>query len=139
MLVILQLADVAEGFIELLFQVLGSLDQALKGSCMRWHKPPNSYLKCNIDAAIFSDSLSTGLGCIVRDSNGAFVASRMDKLAGLPTIKECEALALLEAVKWMLSLGLKNVVFEYDAKLVIDAIRSKAVDQSEFGSIILSC
>ncbi|XVE62923.1 hypothetical protein DITRI_Ditri06bG0158100 [Diplodiscus trichospermus] len=43
------------------------------GPCLRWHKLPNSFLKCNSDAAIFNDTYSSGLCSVFCDANGAFV------------------------------------------------------------------
>ncbi|XVF88587.1 hypothetical protein PTKIN_Ptkin19aG0062900 [Pterospermum kingtungense] len=54
-------------------------------------------------------------------------------------VKECEALALLDAITWVADLGFERVIFETDAKLVVDAIRSWDTDFTEFGSIIAKC
>lgn len=43
-------------------------------------------------------------------------------------MKECEALALFEALFWALSLDFQRVIFESDVKLVIDAIYSFSND-----------
>lgn len=65
-------------------------------SCKEWHNPPSGFLKCNTDAAIFSDTNSSGLiGCVIRDETGRFVACRVQQM----TVKECEALnSLLQAL-----------------------------------------
>lgn len=62
---------------------------------MGWHRPADCFLKCNVDAALFSYSNSTGFGWVLRDSNGLFVACGVDMLSGLFTIRECEAIGLL--------------------------------------------
>lgn len=57
---------------------------------------------------------------------------------GIPTVKEAEAICLLEALLWVQSLHMSNVIFETDAKSSIDAIFSTKSDVSEFGSLISS-
>lgn len=36
-------------------------------------------------------------------------------------MKQVEALGLLEAIDWILTIGYKDVIFETDAKIVVDA------------------
>ncbi|XVE66467.1 hypothetical protein DITRI_Ditri08aG0081900 [Diplodiscus trichospermus] len=86
----------------------------------RWRKPPPGFIKCNTDAALIQNNNSTGLGMVLR----------------LPLAKEAEALCLLKAFEWIKSMDMANVIFEMDAKLVVDAINSTKHDISEFGSII---
>ena len=50
-----------------------------------------------------------------------------------------EAIGLREAVQWVLVMGKANVVFEYDAKVVVDAIHAATVDLSEFSTVIAKC
>lgn len=97
-------------------------DHAPANSCLGWHKPPPTFLKCNTDAAVFVDAASVGLSCVLRDETGNFVACRARRLLGLPPVRECEALALLDALKWVLELGYTKVIFETDAMSVVWAM-----------------
>ncbi|XP_073017991.1 uncharacterized protein [Primulina eburnea] len=106
---------------------------------MRWHKPPSGFMKCNIDAAIFKEARKTGVAAIIPDSNGDFMISRMHNCYGILEVREAEAKALLDAILWVVSLDLQNVLFETDSKLVVDAIASNLADRSEFGSIVAAC
>lgn len=47
---------------------------------------------------VFGDISCAGLAAVFRDENGIFLAARTSILLGFPLVKECEALALLEAV-----------------------------------------
>ncbi|XVF40890.1 hypothetical protein PTKIN_Ptkin01aG0153100 [Pterospermum kingtungense] len=82
----------------------------------RWLKPVAPALKCNLDAALLLQLNSTGLYIVLRDAQGVFVACRT-----------------------LVCPGLRNVIFESDAKIVVDAMPSSSVDNSEFGSVIASC
>lgn len=73
--------------------------------CDLRHKPPANHVKCNTDAAIFSDLSSVGLAVVVCDSNGNFLAARTSIIEGVPLVKKCEALALEEIITWIAELG----------------------------------
>ncbi|XP_075479010.1 uncharacterized protein LOC142519880 [Primulina tabacum] len=120
-------------------KVLYPNSNSVDTSCKRWHKPPASFLKCNTDAALFTSSNRFGLSGVLRDENGEFIACRMQHNAGNPAIKECEALALLQAITWIKEMELANVIFELDAKNVVDAIKNPTDDDTEFGFIVRQC
>ncbi|GAU39993.1 hypothetical protein TSUD_211140 [Trifolium subterraneum] len=42
---------------------------------IRWMPPPTGYLKCNLDAALFTISNQVGMGASIRDEKGQFVAA----------------------------------------------------------------
>lgn len=50
--------------------------------------------------------------------------------------KEVKALGFFEGLCWVSSLGMSNVIFELDSKVVIDAVNNKKEDIIEFGSLI---
>ncbi|XP_073283689.1 uncharacterized protein [Primulina huaijiensis] len=68
-----------------------------------------------------------------------FLRCRTCVIVGVFSVKEGEAMSLLEALSWVRRLGLKKVYFELDAKVVVEAIKSSDVGISEFGSIVQSC
>lgn len=63
-----------------------------------WKKPHAGFMKCNIDAYIQTNDQRIGLGMIIRDITGNFIAGRSLHLIGNPLIKEAEAICLLEAL-----------------------------------------
>lgn len=71
--------------------------------------------------------------------SGAFVATRSSWSAPSLPVAEGEACGLLQAIKWMTSLGYDRVLFELDFKSVVDNIHSPGADISELGSIIQEC
>jgi ribonuclease HI len=52
---------------------------------------------------------------------GHFVKARTLCIAAHLTVKEGEAFGLLQAIKWVGELGLNNVIFNLDAKSVVDS------------------
>lgn len=54
-------------------------------------------------------------------------------------VHEGEAIALLEAVMWIIDLGLQYVVLESDWKMVVDHIHKNQHAFSKFATIINHC
>ena len=77
----------------------------------RWSRPEDGWLKCNLDAAIFGNSRSVGLGCIIRDS-GCFVAARSINVQELFASHLAEALSFREALSWVKALPLNSITLK---------------------------
>jgi hypothetical protein len=87
-----------------------------------WSKPKMGWMKLNWDAALDIPAKKLGLGVVVRDSCGVFVAA---KAAVIPFISDPttgEALAAWSATTLARNLGLQKVVPEGDCQPVIAAI-----------------
>ncbi|KAJ9545522.1 hypothetical protein OSB04_025229 [Centaurea solstitialis] len=119
-------------------RILSSLDRNVPPiPCSdKWHPPRHGFNKCNVDAATFSSNNRSGFGAIIRGSGGDFVMAKATPINFLPPVEECEARALLDAMVWVSTLGLSHVVFESDAKVVVDAIYEVERSISEFGDVI---
>ncbi|XP_073275463.1 uncharacterized protein [Primulina huaijiensis] len=59
--------------------------------------------------------------------------------SGSVGIKDAEAMAFKEALSWIESMNVQEVIFESDSKIVVEAISSETEDNSEFGAIISEC
>ncbi|XP_073019350.1 uncharacterized protein [Primulina eburnea] len=87
-------------------------------TCKRWHKPPPHFLKCNTDATMFTNNNTFGLSSVLRDENGEFMACRMQHSPGNTMVKECEVLALLNAITWIKEMNLTKVYLNLMQKLL---------------------
>ena len=63
----------------------------------------------------------------------------MMKLLGLPIVKECEVLALLEAISSVHTLGYNQVLFETDSQMVVNPLAYASCNNTEFGVLTSSC
>ena len=71
------------------------MSNVASATCLKWCKPNQSWLKCNIDAVIFKDDQSVGFGCIIRDDIGSMIAAKNGKIMG------CVDPLLAEAMSWI--------------------------------------
>ncbi|XVF72200.1 hypothetical protein PTKIN_Ptkin12aG0101000 [Pterospermum kingtungense] len=85
------------------------------------HHPRSS--SANSDAATFVDSGEFGMGMLLRDDKGRLIAYKMLKFAGLPKVKECEALTLSVALSWIHDMGLR---LEPEPTYKVSFVRRKA-------------
>ena len=107
--------------------------------CSKCHPPPPSFVKCNSDAAFFSDRGETSLNIVLHDKSGVLLAYKMLKLPGLPAVKECEALALLKAISLMRTLGYNQVLFEIDSQMIVNALAYEPHNNTEFWVLTSNC
>jgi len=53
--------------------------------------------------------------------------------------RRAEFYGLLQAIKWISNLGLHNVIFELDAKVVVDNLNKSQLNLSRFSFIARDC
>ena len=78
------------------------------------------------------------MGCILRNSRDDFLSCFASKRYGVLSVKEAEAYGLREAMRWVLRMSLNHVMFELDAKAIVDEFYSLKSHDSEFGVVIHS-
>ncbi|PNX90774.1 60S ribosomal protein l23, partial [Trifolium pratense] len=75
------------------------------------------------------------------DSDGRFVQALLKKSAGKPLIAEAEAKGLLAVLQWLHDSDrlTRTIVIETDCLQVVQALRSRQKNNTEFGAIIECC
>ena len=96
-------------------------------------------MKCNRDAALFKREGYTGMGCLLRYSQGEFLWCHLVKILRVLSSREAKVYVLRQAITWVMRLEIPSVVFKFDAKTVFDAFYSTSEDNSEFGIAIKKC
>ena len=98
-----------------------------------WKNPPLHFLKCDVDAALFWKHRKVGVGMVLRDLVGDFVASTTVWFEGLYQVHEAEALGVRKTLSWIKERGLNNVILETDSPVVISTIQGCSSLLNEFG------
>lgn len=104
--------------------------------CSKSHVPPEGFVKIQVDAGLFKDELVTGIGMVLSDGEGHFVAARTVTRDRLMRVADGEAWGVVEALTWGVLMNLQFLIVETDAKRVSDAINSTDIDHSSFGDLI---
>ncbi|KAL8156414.1 hypothetical protein AgCh_001488 [Apium graveolens] len=106
--------------------------------CKTWVKPPEGWIKINIDASFCAGGSNVGIGCVARDSRGRFLRARCNVLHGTAQVREAEACSLKEALEWIRGWRTEKCIFESDAKLLVDAFQRDR-GRSNFDTIVETC
>lgn len=95
--------------------------------------------KYNVDAGFFEVWRKTGFGMCLHDHMGHFVQARTEWTSPKLCTHEDEALGLLQAICWVIEIGVDSVIFETDSKQVVDEVTKDRVNLTKFGSIMAQC
>lgn len=102
----------------------------------KWVPPPEDWVKANVDAAIFADSGKMGLGCVIRDHNGRFLAATSQGIERITEPELAEALAVHCALKFIFDQHWKKVIIASDCLNLVRKLRLKGMDRSHVGAIV---
>ncbi|XP_075645359.1 uncharacterized protein LOC142616377 [Castanea sativa] len=102
----------------------------------RWRSPQAGLVKINFDGTVFSESNKSGTGVVIRDNNGAVLASCSEKIHQAYKPEEIEALAALKAVSFALELGFRSAILEGDFLGLIKALKAAECCLSPTGLLI---
>lgn len=94
----------------------------------RWIPPLCGWIKCNFDASFRADREFTGIGWIVRDDNGAYLASGMVNTKGISSNLVVEASSFLVALQQMWFLRWRHIWFEGDCRQLAYLINKRQSD-----------
>ena len=103
---------------------------------VQWKKPTTSGFKVNYDGAVFAETAEAGIGVVVRTATGSLMATLSQKIRYPLSVEATEAMAARRAVRFALELGLTEVEFEGDSRVITDALTGEKYSQADFGVII---
>ena len=102
----------------------------------RWQAPQAGFVKVNFDGAVFGELNKSGVGVVIRDNNGAVLASCSEKLTQAYKAEETETLAAQKALMFAHELGFQRVTLEGDALGLIQALKSQEQNLSPLGLLV---
>lgn len=79
------------------------------------------------------------MGFVIRDHTGAFVIGKTVCNSMVSTVFEAEALAILEGLRWLLSMNFDKVIIESDSFLSVRSQQNPQDNLLEVGSILIGC
>ena len=103
--------------------------------------PVNLVYKVNMDGAVFSSQKQAGIGMIIRDSQGNFIASLSKKLYAPLGAIEAKAKAFEEGIVFAGDIGIQNFVVEDDCLAIVQALRDVSLAPSSVAPLVygMSC
>lgn len=102
----------------------------------RWLPPPDSYLILNVDVSCLSSNNFVGVGGVLCNSTGAFIAGFSHRKSYVSSPLHIELLAIYNALLFVKAMELSNVIIHSDCLLAVQAINSDEENLSSLGSLI---
>ncbi|WMV13660.1 hypothetical protein MTR67_007045, partial [Solanum verrucosum] len=90
-----------------------------KVTLVQWIKPPNTWIKLNMDGSALSNLGKIGAGAILRDSNRKLLFAHSAPL-GEGTNIRAEVAAATFGISWFVHLNYHKVILEVDSQLLVD-------------------
>ena len=103
---------------------------------VRWKPPDQGVYKVNYDGAISVQQVRAGIGVVIRNEDGAVMASMSQQLPLPTTVAMVEALAARKAVEFALELGLTKVIIEGDSKVICRELQDPNLSLALHGHIL---
>ncbi|XP_060965555.1 uncharacterized protein LOC133034481 [Cannabis sativa] len=101
-----------------------------------WLNPPSGKLKLNTDAAVDKSNQRTSCGAVLRNSNGDIVAAFSKSIPGVFRPEIMEALALVNALKWLIDNQWTAHILETDSFLVVKDLHASIATVSDFHCLL---
>ena len=90
----------------------------------KWEPPPCGWFKLNFDRAARGNLGAAGIGCIINDDTGKWVAQKAMSIP--PTSNNLAELeALDKGLQLCIDLGLSRVIIEGDSQIILNAVRKR--------------
>ncbi|KAL5748652.1 hypothetical protein ACOSQ2_025949 [Xanthoceras sorbifolium] len=94
------------------------------------------WFKLNTDASLNIDDSLVGLGAVIRDDNGLFMAGLSHKLVRSVSIEIAEASAILIGLHLAIESGFSHLLVESDALNIIFYLVQEKPSNSEVGLVV---
>ncbi|KAL9451066.1 hypothetical protein AB3S75_012752 [Citrus x aurantiifolia] len=90
----------------------------------RWQPPPQNVLKLNADAAVNRLNQQSGLGVVIRDAEGQFLAAGIQQVQLRERVSSAEAEAILWGLKVASQIWSSSLIVESDCQEVIELLNN---------------
>ena len=103
---------------------------------MKWKPLATDLLKVNYDGAIFQDQGRAGIGMVIRNSEGAVMASLSQQIPLPTTVAQVEAMVARRAVEFVVELGVTRAIIEGDSETICNELSNPSPSLALHGLLI---
>ena len=103
---------------------------------VRWKPPDHGLYKINYDGAIFAQQARAGIGIVIRNEDGAVMASMAQQIPLPTTVAQVEALAARRALDFALDLGFTKAILEGDSEVICKELNNSNPSLALHGNIL---
>ena len=117
---------------------MAQVQLGISGTCVLvevWRPPTGLLYKVNFDAAVFTNSNSSGFGVVICNNLGEIMAAMSAKGPAIGDSEEAEVLARRRALEFAVDAGFAELEIEGDNVTVMRSLASSSTSQSRLGNI----
>lgn len=103
---------------------------------VQWKPPEIGVIKVNVDASFFEQNGNGGTGVVVRDHGGQLLCAQALWYEFVAGPHVMEAYAIRDGLRLALQMGLRSIVLESDASVVVGLLNSGNFDRSGIAPIL---
>ncbi|KAH7863159.1 hypothetical protein Vadar_014084 [Vaccinium darrowii] len=107
------------------------------GEQVHWQPPSSGLVKINFDAAFIQNLNNGGVGVVARSDDGSFLFARASGGLQARSAIMMEGLVLRTGVLLAIEKGIRRVIFEGDAKGLIDALSGRGASREDIQLLVL--
>lgn len=115
----------------------GLITQQILPPVHAWMRPMEGFLKVNWDASLDLEGRRMGMGIAILDHNGTLLAALCATKDFITDPTTAEAYAVLKAVEFSHSLGLRRIILEGDALEIVSKLKHDENWLGSYGNILL--
>ncbi|KAL0017569.1 hypothetical protein SO802_004638 [Lithocarpus litseifolius] len=102
----------------------------------KWSPPQLPFYKVNVNGAVFGKQKEAGVGVVIRDHEGNFIAGLSKKFKAPSGATEVEAKAFETGITFAKEVGIQDFVLEGDSLTIVNALCEKTSAPSSVASLI---
>lgn len=101
-----------------------------------WSPPPEGSLKMNVDGAFLPTFQFGGVGGVLCDHQGSFIAAFSYRKESVSSPLHCELLAIHDGLLFLQAMDVSNVIINSDCQLAVQALSNSNEDLSVLGNLV---
>ncbi|KAK9990739.1 hypothetical protein SO802_025724 [Lithocarpus litseifolius] len=105
---------------------------------IKWNKPIPGWHKLNTDGASLGNPGKAGGGGLIRNSDGVWIRG-YSRSIGYTTSVMAELWALRDGLSLAIQLGIRNLVVELDAKVIVKMLNNADNSNKKFSPLLFDC
>ena len=102
----------------------------------KWSPPKYPLYKINVDGEVFSSQKAAGIGVVIRDHGGNFIASLSKKIHAPLGAVEVETKAFEAGIFFAKEVGIREFILEGDSTITVQPLKEVSNTPSSIASMI---
>lgn len=101
-----------------------------------WFPPPEGSLKMNVDGTFLPTFQHGGVGRVLRDHHGSFIAAFSYHKEFVSSLLHCELLTIHDGLLLLQAMEVSNIIINSDCLLAVQALANSDEDLSVLGNLL---